>query len=154
MTIMKQIIKLLTLLALLTISCDRVKKKTKEAINKGGETVGKTATEFFEGVSEGVDKTLQCELTLSKDLIKKGLKTGKFSIENDSEGGKNNLLTLYLIFEKDLKAQLTIKAFDKNNLEIGRTKMKIEGKEGNAKYYDFVFDKRTYIEVKSTITIE
>lgn len=151
---MKKIITLLTLLALLTISCDSVKKKTKETINKGGETIGKTATEFFEGVSEGVDKTLQCELNVSQDLISKGVRTGKFSIENDSEGGENNLLTLYLIFEKDIETILVIKAFDKNKLEIGRTKMKIEGKEGNAGYFDFVFDKRTYIEVKSTITIE
>jgi len=32
--------------------------------------VGETATEFFEGVAEGVDKTLECEIVLSDDLKK------------------------------------------------------------------------------------
>jgi len=151
---MKQLITILTLLAVLTISCNRVKDKTKETINQSGEAVGKTATEFFEGVSEGVDKTLQCEISLSQDLQDKGLSTGKFSIENDTTGGHNNTLTLYLIFDKDFKAPLTVKAFDKSGLEIGRSKIEIENKAGEAGYFDFVFDKRTYIEVRSKILIE
>ncbi len=151
---MKKTITLLILLTILTISCNRAKEKTKEAINKGGETVGKTATEFFEGVSEGVDKTLQCDISLSQNLQNKGLKTGKFSIENDTTGAVNNLLTLYLIFDKDFNDTLTVKAFDKNELEIGRTRLEVESKAGDASYYDFVFDRRTYIEVKSKILIE
>ena len=141
-------------LMLTLFACDRVKKETKDAINKGGETAGKTATEFFEGVSEGIDKTLQCDITLSQTLKEKGLRTGKFSVNNDTTGGQNNLLMLYIIFDKDFKDNISLKAFDKNGLELGRTKMQVEGKSGDAKYYDFHFDKRTYIEVKSKITIE
>jgi len=63
-------------------------------------------------------------------------------------------LTLYLIFDKDFKAPLTVKAFDKSGLEIGRSKIEIENKAGEAGYFDFVFDKRTYIEVRSKILIE
>jgi hypothetical protein len=66
----------------------------------------------------------------------------------------NNLLTLYLIFEKDLKTTLTAKVFDKNGLEEGRAKIEISGNAGEASYYDFSFDKRTYIEVKSKIILE
>lgn len=55
---MKPIITILTLATLLTLSCNRIKKKTKETVNKGGETVGKTASGFFEGVPEGVEQTL------------------------------------------------------------------------------------------------
>lgn len=148
--------KLITLflLLVLTISCGKVKEKAKESINKGGETVGKTATEFFEGVSEGIDKTLQCEILLSQGLQDKGLKTGKFSIESDPNGGRNNLLILYLIFNKDIKTSLTAKVFDKNGLEVGRANIEVTSDAGNASYYDFVFDKRTYIEVKSKITLE
>ncbi|MGB0871156.1 MAG: hypothetical protein ACPGSD_16320 [Flavobacteriales bacterium] len=151
---MKSIITLLTLISILFISCDRIKNTTKDTINKGGEAVGETAAEFFEGVSEGIDKTLDCDIIISKDLLNKGLKTGKFTIEDGSEGGTNNQLTLYLIFEKDIDTTLTLKAFDKNKLEIGRTKMKVEGEKGNANYFDFTFDKRTYIEKKSIIRIE
>ena len=146
--VMKQIISFLVALMLL-VSCGRV----KETINKGGETVGKTATEFFEGLSEGIDKTLQCELSLSESLTDNGLKTGKFMIEN-AEGGRNNQLTVYLIFDRDFKASVSAKAFDKNGLEVGRAKIDVEGKADEAGYFDFIFDRRTYIEVKSRIVLE
>ena len=141
---MKQIITLI-ILTFLPTSCDRVKEKTKNTINEGGEVVGKTATEFIEGVSEGVDKTLQCEILLSEGLKNSGLQTGKFSIQNDTNGGQNNLLAIYVIFNKDFSKPLLVKAFDKTGLEIGRSKLTVEGKAGEAKYYDFAFDKRTYI---------
>jgi hypothetical protein len=149
---MKHIISILFVLILL-VSCGKVKEKAKETINKSGETVGKTATEFFEGVSEGIDKTLQCELSLSQSLIEKGLRTGKFSIEN-ADGGRNNQLTVYFIFDKDLKSSVTAKVFDKNGLEIGRTKIDVEKKTDEACYFDFIFDIRSYIEVKSKIVLE
>ena len=138
---------------MLSVSCSRIKEKAKETINKSGETIGKTATEFFEGVVEGVDKTLQCELSQSESLIDKGLKTGKFSIENAGEG-RNNQLTVYLIFDRDFKSPITAKVFDKNGLEIGRTQIDVEGKADNAGYFNFIFDKRSYIEVKSKIVLE
>ena len=149
---MRHIILILSVL-MLSVSCGRIKEKAKETINKSGETVGKTTTEFFEGVSEGIDKTLQCELSLSSSLMEKGLKTGKFNIEN-SERGRNNQLTIYLIFDKDFKSLVSAKVFDKNGLEVGRAKIEIEGKTDEAGYFDFTFDKRTYIEVKSKIVLE
>ncbi|MCE7996382.1 MAG: hypothetical protein HEP71_30670 [Roseivirga sp.] len=151
---MKQLTILLSLLLCFTVSCNRVKNKTKDVINKGGEAVGKGATEFVEGVSEGIDRTLDCELILSEELIDQGLKTGKFSIEDRTVGGENNRLTLYLIFEEDFDASLLVKAIDKKGLEVGRSRLPVQGKAGDAGYFDFPFDKRTYIEVKSKITIE
>ena len=149
---MKHIISILTVLMLLA-SCGRIKERAKETINKSGETVGKTATEFFEGVSEGIDRTLQCELSFSNSLMDKGLRNGKFTIEN-ANGGRNNQLTIYLIFDKDFKSAITAKAFDKSGLEIGRAKIDVEGKADDAGYFDFIFDKRSYIEVKSKIVFE
>lgn len=142
------------LFALVVMSCGRVKKKTKDTINKGGETIGKTASEFIEGVTEGVEQTLQCKLTLSQELQEKGLKTGKFTIQSGPTEGNNNQLTLYLIFDKAFKGTLKAKVVDKNGLEIGRSKSEVEGAAGDSGYFDFDFDKRTYIEVKSVITIE
>lgn len=141
-------------LLLLTASCNKVEEGAKQALNKGGETVGKTATEFVQGVSQGIDKTLQCEVSVSKGLSEKGIKTGKFAISNDSTGGQNNLLSLYLIFEKDCKENIFIKAYDKNGLEFGRVSVRIEAKAGQAGYYDIHFDKRTVIEAKSKIVVE
>jgi hypothetical protein len=135
-------------------SCNDAAKNTKEAINKTGEKVGKSATEFFEGVSEGIDQTLQCDISLSQDLKDKGLESGKFEITNDSQGGHHNVLTLYIIFNKNFKGRISAKVFDKNGTECGRTLIPVEGVEGNAGYFDFTFDKRTRIEARSRITLE
>jgi hypothetical protein len=151
---MKKVLILFGALLMFAFSCDRVKEKTKETLNKSGETIGEGATEFFEGVSEGVDRTLQCEISISQKLLNKGLSTGKFSIENSKIGGENNVLVLYIIFEDDFTDTLTAKAYDKQNLETGRAKLKVEAKAGDAGYFDFVFDERTYIEVKSKIIID
>jgi hypothetical protein len=135
-------------------SCNDAAKNTKEAINKTGEKVGKSATEFIEGVSQGIDQTLQCDISLSQDLKDKGLEFGKFEITNDSQGGHHNVLTLYIIFNKNFKGRISAKVFDKNGTECGRTLIPVEGAEGNAGYFDFTFDKRTRIEVRSRITLE
>ena len=63
---------------MLIVSCNKVKEKAKDTINKGGETVGEMATEFTEGVTEGVDRTLDNKIVLSEGLKAKGIRTGKF----------------------------------------------------------------------------
>jgi hypothetical protein len=151
---MKQLLFVVLTLSLFAVGCNRIKEKTKSVINKGGETVGESATEFFEGVSEGIDKTLQCEIQLSEELSVSGLKTGKYVIKNDTNSVNRNLLTIYLIFNNDFNRQLTVKAMDKNGLEFGRATKPIARKAGETGYYDFVFDKRTDIEVRSIIRIE
>ncbi len=132
---------------LLIISC----QKAKETVNKSGEIVGKSATEFIGGVSEGIDKSLECELILS-DEIKGKVSTGKFYIENDSTG-QNNKLVIYFIFNEDFDKEVTFKTNDKKGLETGRTKLQIQGKKGETSYFDVIFDVRTEIESKSKIYI-
>lgn len=144
----------LPILALsLAVSCSDVKEKAKNTINKGGEVVGETATEFVEGVTEGVDRTLDNKIVLSESLRNQGVNTGKFYIENDSLG-KDNKLVVYLITEKDFKGKLTFKVLDKKGLETGRKIIELNRKAGEAAYQDVVFDQRTDIEVKSTIQID
>ena len=136
------------------VSCQRVKDKTQETINAGGEAVGKSATEFIEGVSEGIDKTLEAKIKLSPNLKAKGIDTGKYSISNNPQGGKDNLLTLYLIFNRDFNDIVFVKVFDKNGLETGRAKLEVAGKKGEANYFDFTFGKRVEIEYRSVIVVE
>jgi hypothetical protein len=151
---MKNIFFILAL-ALVVFSCNKVKETTKNTINQGGEIVGQTATNFIDGVSKGVDKTLNCKITLSKELVSKGLKTGVFSIDKDSvESKNNNKIILYLVFEKDFNATIKAKVFNENNLESGRTTIKINGKSGEAGYFNISFDPRTNIESKSKIILE
>jgi hypothetical protein len=151
---MKLYLTALLLIVILFSSCNRIANKTKEGINRGGEVVGETATEFIEGVTEGVDKTLECDIILSKNLIKAGLKSGVYDVKNESIGTNNNELTLYLIFQKDFNKEVLVKVYNKNKLEIGRTRTIITGKKGDAGYFDFTFDKRTDIGFKNKIVIE
>ncbi|BAO77175.1 hypothetical protein [Winogradskyella sp. PG-2] len=150
---MKLNIVILFILSLTFLSCNRIANKTKEGINKGGEVVGETATEFIEGVTEGVDKTLECEIFLSKNLKSKGLKTSTYNIESQPIVN-NNKLTLYIIFNKNFNNNVMVKAFNKNKLEIGRARTLISGKKGDAGYFDFEFDERTDIGFRNIITIE
>ena len=135
------------------LSCNKIKKATKETINKGGETVDKSATEFIEGVGEGIDQTLALQIQISDELVEKGLSTGKYDVHT-SENGNNNKLTLYLIFEDNFNETIFIKIMDKNGLEVGRTTMLIESTIGEASYFDFEFDPRTNLESKGIIIIE
>jgi hypothetical protein len=138
---------ILTLIILYT-SCNKVKDKTKHVINKSGEAVGSTATEFFEGVGSGIEGTLAIKVELSDNLKEKGVQTGKCYTTD-----KRNVLTVYLIFERDFKDTLWVKAFDKEGLEIGRKDTLVSGKAGKAYYVDLQFDNRTRLESKSKALI-
>ena len=134
-------------------ACDRVKETTKNTIGKTGETVGKGTSEFFDGVTEGVDETFRSEVVLADPLPAKGLKTGKFLITS-APGAKDNIFTVYLIFEENLAEKVTVKVFDNQAREYGRVTQNVVGKRGEAKYFDFVFDKRTNVERRSRFVIE
>lgn len=149
---MKKII-IATFALTFVFSCNNIKEKAKNTINKGGETVGEMATEFSEGVTEGVDRTLDSKIVISDVAKAKGIATGKFYIESDSLG-KNNKLVIYIINNKDFNGTLTFKVTDKKGVEFGRQQLTLNNKAGVGGYHDVVFDPRTNIEVKSTIEIE
>ena len=149
---MKSLI-LVLLSGLLFISCNDVKEKAKETINKGGRAVGETASEFADGLKDGVENSFESKIELSDELQAKGISLGKYYIESEETTGNDNKLVIYIITEKDFKAPLTFKLINKNGVEYGRKKIEVEGKAGEANYYDVVFDARTDIELKSTIEI-
>jgi hypothetical protein len=141
-------------LAILTFSCNKAKETAKAVVNKTGEIAGQAATEFGEGVAEGVGKTLACKVTLSDVLVAKGVVLGKYAIDNDTLGNANNVMNMYLVFNQAFDGAIVTKVKDKNSMEIGRVSLPVKAAAGTAGYYDFVFDKRTYIEVKSQIVLE
>lgn len=147
-------ILLITCLATVLFSCHKVKEKTKNTLTASGKAMGETASEFIQGVSDGVDNSLMCTVIIDSALLERGLATGKFLVQNDSTGSKNNVLSIYLIFHNSLKDTLTVRCIDRKGMEYGRTHLAIAGKSGEAAFYDFVFDKRTELESKSQIIIE
>ena len=146
-------IPLLLLCLLAFNSCDDIKNSTKTTISKGGEAVGKTATEFVAGVSNGIDKTLALNIVLAPELEQKGLETGTYSLGKGT-GDNKNILTLYLIFNQSFADTLTVKAYNKEGLEIGRSKLFVKGSAEEAAYFDVPFDPRTDFESKGKVLLE
>jgi hypothetical protein len=144
---------LVVLLSVLTLSCNWAKEKTKETVNKTGEAVGKAGSEFADGVAKGVEKTFQNEIKFSDQLNQQGLRSGKVII-NGTDSTTDNILTPYLIFDGNIDQQITVKVFTGSGQEYGRVTQKVKGLKGEAKYIDFVFDKRTNIDGKSRIVFE
>ena len=135
------------------VSCDWAKKKTKETVNKTGEVVAKTGSEFVNGVSRGIEKTFQNDVVFPDQLKMKGLKTGKIIIHG-TDSTTDNILTTYLIFDSNLDQDITIKVISDEGQEYGRATQHITGQKGEAKYFDFVFDKRTNIDSKGKLLFE
>lgn len=135
------------------IACNRVKETTKDVIHSAGKVAGKSASEFGDGVVEGIDQTFGCTVKLSPELIAAGVTTGKYILP-DSADKSLYTLTLYLIFDKDYTGTIQALVSSEAGVEYGRTKCDVNAKEGDATYYDFVFDKRTNIERKSVFVLK
>ena len=136
-------------MGILSCSSDSIKQK----INKAGNIAGQATGEFVEGASKGIDKAFDVTIKVSQKLIDNGIELGKSTVTSDSTG-VDNLLVIYVIFNKDFKGKLTSKAYDENSLEMGRTSVLVEGKKDEAKYIELHFDKRTNLDSKNKITIE
>jgi hypothetical protein len=130
-----------------------VSDETKEKLNKAGNETGQTVGKFVSGVTSGVEKAFEARIALSQNLKDKGIQFGKITVANDSEG-KDNLLIVYVIFNQEFKGQLSARAFDSKDLEMGRVKVPVSGKKDDAKFIEFHFDKHTNIDSNSRISIE
>lgn len=143
----------LSIILFMFSSCDWAKDKTKNAINKTGEIVGKTGSEFGEGIYKGVKKTFDNDITLSEELKSKGIEIGEVLI-NSTDSTNDNILTAYIIFNENFDQDITLKIFAENGKEYGRLKENIKGIKGSAKHFDFTFDKHVNIGSKGKITID
>jgi len=148
---MRQLFYLFFLLTIL--SCDRVSKKAKDTINKTGEVVAESGSEFVDGVGKGIEKAFGNEIVLSDSLQAKGLKFGKIEVTS-TDSTSDNVLTVYVIFEKSFNSDVMAKVFDRHGAEYGRAKTHLSGGSEEGKYFDFIFDKRTDISGKGKVVFE
>ncbi len=144
---------LVIILTLALASCNWAKQKAKESVNKTGEVVAKTGAEFVNGVSKGIEKDFKNEVEFSDRLKKQGLKSGKIIIHS-TDTSTDNILTTYLIFDENLDQNITIKVISEEGQEYGRVIQHITGQKGDAKYFDFIFDKRTNIDGRGKLSFE
>lgn len=138
---------------LIITSCNSIKDKTNQTIHKTAETVGEVGTKVVTKIGDGVANTLKSQILLDTALIRAGIENGKFMFNDDKEGNQN-ILSVYFIFNKNYDGQLQVFAFDESQLEYGRAIAKVTAKAGEAKYIDFMFDKRVNLENKSTFKLK
>ena len=141
------------MLCVACFSCNWAKQKTKETVNKAGEVAAKTGSEFVNGVSKDIQKTIANEVVIDETLKKQGLQTGKIIILG-TDSTTNNILSAYLIFNENFDRDIPIRVISEEGQEYGRSKQPVKGLHGDARYVDFVFDKRTNIYVKGKLVFE
>ncbi len=106
----------------------------------------------MEGASKGIRKAFDIKVELPEDLKEKGLAFGKTTITSDA-AGTDNVLVLYVIFNKDFDGKLTAKVYDDANQEMGRAAMPVKGKKDEAMFIEFHFDKHTNVDSKNRVTV-
>lgn len=125
----------------------------KEKINQTGEAAGEAIGEFGTGVGNGVKKAIEPTYEFDNALREKGLDFGKMKISSDSSAADHVLLA-YLIFDRDFSGVIVAKAFDAGKKEMGRVKVSLEGKKGDARFVKFRFDSHTELQNDSRIRLE
>jgi hypothetical protein len=147
-------IKINTIALLVTLGVLSCRTESgNERLEGASEKVGTSAAKVVSGLKSGIEKVAKINIELSEALKTKGLSLGKSKLESKN-GGRHNMLNVYLIFDKKMNRNITMKAFNKQNEEIGRTKLLVTGEAGEAKYVDFIFDKRTNIDRDYKIVLE
>jgi hypothetical protein len=124
----------------------------KEKINKASEKAGEAVGEVAKGVSRGVENSFEVKIEKADHPSLEAIQLGKITL--GSKEGTDNVLNVYIIFNKAFSGKLTIKVYDKNGLEMGRTSQEITGKKEDARFVEFNFDKRTNIDSDSKIIME
>ena len=142
---------LVCLLMLSLAACNS--SSVKEKLNKAGDIAGQATGEFAQGVEKGIKKAFDVNIQLPENLREKGITFGKSTVSNDSTG-TDNLLTVYVIFNRGFSGTLTARAFDNNDKEMGRATVQVDGKENEARFVEFHFDRRTNIDNDSRLILE
>ena len=139
--------------AILLISCDWTKNKAKESLHKGGEIVGKAGSEVADGVAKGIEESFSNLVETSPRFTNNGIRLGEIRVLG-TDSTTDNIVSVYLIFDKRFEGNLTAKAIHHNGLEFGRVSLDLTVDSGQAKFVDFVFDKRTNIDRDDRVKLE
>ncbi|MEO5682413.1 MAG: hypothetical protein ABIQ88_07205 [Chitinophagaceae bacterium] len=134
--------------ALVACNGSNVNEKIQHASEKAGQAVSEVA----KGVSKGVKSSYEINITKTDSNALKAVDIGKIILK--SKDGTDNMLSIYFIFNKDFSRKILLKAYDNKGLEMGRSSQLVKGKKEEARFIDFIFDKRTNIDNDSKITIE
>lgn len=139
---------------LVEVTADKVPAGAANAIEIGGELVGAGFGSFFNGVSKGLDNTVDAvKVAPHNDLIEQGLRFQVAESYNE-ERWNDNLLVVYVIYDKDYAGMVQMKLYNHLKQEIGRTKVWVENTKGEAEYLEFQFEEYTDYQQGGYATLE
>jgi hypothetical protein len=150
---MKSIVIVSLFVSFVLTSCDWAKDKTRATLHKGGEIVGKAGSEVVDGVAKGVEESFANLVETSTGIESNGIKLGSSKVIG-TDSTTDNIVSVYLIFDKKFQGKITAKAIDNQGLEFGRVVTTIMADSGQAKFVDFEFDRRTNIDRNDRVRLE
>lgn len=121
---------------------DALKTDGKEALESASEGIG----EAIKGISSGYDKSINQAKIVADSSFTATFEIGrteKVFSDKSNDTIEIKKVNVYLISKTEFKGKVKLKAYDQSKKEIGRSTLKIEMEEDDAKFFDFEFDKRT-----------
>jgi hypothetical protein len=168
----------LCLLIVAALMCGCGKETDESLAKRMGNTIGEAAIDFASGVGQGADKQFLVDVELSEGLIQRGFSkttakssgldieilegatddTLKGATDETPKGATDTSLkkgiTVYLISETPYKGKLIAKAFDGEDLEIGRSAVDVDFGADDAKYIKFTFEREVDMQLVKRFTID
>lgn len=128
---------------------ETLSKEGKEAAEKMSEGAGAVAN----GMNEGFDKSMVRVKIIPAPEILNSFSLGRAGkYYNDSTLVMD--IVIYTVFEKDFKGRLSLKAYDSDSTEVGRSLVPVIGKAEDAKYLSFPFDKHVPLNIADYFALE
>jgi hypothetical protein len=150
---MNKSIKLIVTISVMFIASSCRTDEGNERLANTGKKVGESAATAVKSLKSGIEKATKLNIELSENLKTRGLTAGKVALDS-KDGGRHNMLNIYMIFDKKINRNVSVKVYNSQGQEIGRCKALVSGDAGEAKFVDFIFDKRTNIDRDNKIIME
>ena len=116
------------------------------------ESLSQGVTDVISGLGRGVEKGTEFPVNVQESLAERGV-SSTLATRNMSSP-EINAVSVYVTFDQDTDAVLQLRAYDKDNKEIGRSNkipVQIEADEGG--YLHFSFDSQTPLTRVETMLI-
>jgi len=116
------------------------------ALKDDGATAAESVTEgtgeVIKAITSGFDESLTKVTVELDEGLAEMVELGRAGRTGEQDDDGMETVSVYIIPNQDLKGTLTLKAFDKDGNEMGRSKYAVDVASDDAQYHDFKFDDR------------
>ncbi len=126
---------------------------------EGARDLGQGVGDVLKGVAKGLDASLgSLPVEVSASLTERGVKAeraGQRGAVGRDQGDepKQEVIAVYLIYERPFAGTLRLRALEKDGREVGRATANVDAPAGAAAYVDFSFDGRTPLKLVDRVEL-